>query len=241
MPKSIINRLSFCTYEKEALNMENDMKLIAAAIAGLALYAAPASAEDTKFDGISFGLGLSLAGASTNIDSPLIDQSPIESIADLGQTSALATIDMSYGFSVAPKFSLAVGASYDLGDTDLGTVVDPVLRVRGEDHYSIYLQPTYELSDTTAVFGKIGYHAMKGKLDCALCDDGGATYSRDMHGVGIGAGVKTFLSERVYLQVEAQHIDYNTVHSSWTIGNSDVPVDFDGSTNVGLITMGMTF
>lgn len=218
------------------------MKLIAAAIAGLALCAAPAHAGNSKFDGLSFGLGLSLAGASTNIDSPLLDQTPVGSIADLGQTSALATIDMSYGFSVAPKFVMAVGASYDFGDTDLGTVVDPVLGMHGEDHYSIYLQPIYELSDTTAVFGKIGYHAMKGKLDCALCDDGGATYSRNMHGVGIGAGVKTFLSERVYLQVEAQHIDYNTLQTSWRVGNNpDIPVDFDGSSNVGLITIGMTF
>lgn len=218
------------------------MKFIAAAIAGLALCAAPASAGDSKFDGFSFGLGLSLAGASTNVDSPLLDQTPIGSVADLGQTSALATIDMSYGFSVVPKFVMAVGASYDFGDTDLGTVADPVLGMRGEDHYSIYLQPIYELSDTTAVFGKVGYHAMKGTLDCAICDGGGARYSRDLHGVGFGAGVKTFLSERVYLQVEAQHIDYNTLQSSWTIdGNPDVPVDFDGSSNVGLITIGMTF
>lgn len=218
------------------------MKFVAAAVAGVALCASPAMAGDSKFDGFSLGFGLSLTGASNNIASPELAKTPINSVADLGQTSALATIDMSYGFSVAPKYVLAVGASYDFGDTDLGTVADPVLRMRGNDHYSIYLQPTYELSDTTAVFGKLGYHAMKGALDCAICDGGGSSYSRDLHGVGFGAGVKTFLSERVYLQVEAQHIEYNTVNSSWTIGQaSNVPVDFDASSNVGLITIGMTF
>ncbi|SOC21294.1 outer membrane beta-barrel protein [Rhodobacter maris] len=218
------------------------MKFFAVVLAGVALCAVPAMAEDSKFDGFSLGLGLSLTGASTNIDSPALANLPINSVADLGQTSAVATIDMSYGFSVAPKFVLAVGASYDFGDTDLGTVADPVLRVRGDDHYSIYLQPTYELSDTTAVFGKLGYHAMKGTLDCAICEGGGASYSRDLHGVGVGAGVKTFLNERVYLQIEVQHIEYNAVNTSWMIDqNPNVPVDFDASSNVGLITIGMTF
>jgi opacity protein-like surface antigen len=74
-----------------------------------------------------------------------------------------------------------------------------------KDYFSVYVQPTYALSNKTAVFAKVGYHEMKAKVsftNCAGCDD-----STRLRGIGYGLGAKTFVSKNVYLQVEGQILD----------------------------------
>ena len=82
--------------------------------------------------------------------------------------------------------------------------------------------PMYLVNNSTALFGKLGYHETKGTInltqniagitsDEELVFDENTTLSgsKNFKGYGIGLGFRTILSKNLYLQIEAEMIDYD--------------------------------
>ena len=169
------------------------LKQVAAASVLAALVSTPAFANTSNFEGLSAALGLSFNGGNTKLS---VDDSSI----DLGKTSQVGVVDINYGFALDKNFVLGAGLALDLGKSKLGDAVldGETLSLKTKNHYSIYVQPTWVLNKTTGIFVKLGYNHTKGT---ASFD--GESGSAKFKGTSYGIGVKTFIDNNLFVQVEA--------------------------------------
>jgi opacity protein-like surface antigen len=133
-----------------------------------------------------------------------------------------------------------------------------------KDHNSLYVMPTYLVNNSTGIFAKVGYHQQKGSLnyrnvqtltneatiDLGAGADGGeptiyytndtftASGSRNFKGWGYGLGLKTLLTNNLFLQVEAEYIDYK---SQSVTGTDEVVYKFKPESLSGTISIGYKF
>ncbi len=192
----------------------------------LAVATSSVFAQSSNFTGLTTGLGVGFVGASLDVG--------VEgegSIFKNGQTNVIPSIDIGYHTAIDNNFVLGVGFTYDLAKTKMGSIAEAYeggLQFKGKDHYSIYVQPTYVLSNTTAVFAKLGYHHTKG-----VAEIGGESGSLKFKGFGYGAGVKVNLDKNLYLQAEAQIIDFDS--------KTDEGITFKPKTAAGILSIGYKF
>ncbi len=207
----------------------------------LALMAATTlvQAQSKEFEGFSAGFGVSSVGANTKITGQ-----DSGNFIDMGKTSVVPSVDFSYAYVLDSKWLMGVGLSYDLSKTKSGgaQLADGVdtetIKFEGKNHYSIYLQPTYALSNTTAIFGKIGYHSLKGTETYSHTTDDGYSVSSRFKGIGYGVGIKTFIDKNVYIQAEAQLIDFKSKTVSYEDASSVV---YKTKSTVGTVSVGYRF
>ena len=190
--------------------------------------AQPASlTSGTVGRGFYAGLGLGAVGAN-------FSTTTIVSKTKVGQNNTVGMIDVGYAAPINPNWGIGLGATLDMNETKSGEVEPGNFRVRIKDHYSVYVQPYLNLTPSTAVFGKLGYHAMKG-------DVSDLTYARSntYHGIGYGLGVKSMMNRNIYLQAEATWVDYD----SRTFFGTKSKIDFDYAfkSTAGVVTLGYQF
>ena len=163
------------------------------------------------------------------------------------RTNIIPGADLNYGFAMGNNFVLGVGATYDFSKTKTGEF-STNLFLNGEDttvaldstlknHYSLYVQPTYVVNKDTAMFAKIGRHYSKSTVNSnpntsvSFSSEGGDdlsdTYgllgtensvSKNLEGWGYGIGLKAFLSNNLFVQVEAAIVDYDKVNLPFVLG-----------------------
>ena len=202
--------------------MTNKTKTICCAVALLATTAAtPALSQSKNFAGPSAAINFQTIGSETNIN----DDG--ENLGDVGKTDNIFGIDLSYSAPIDNKFLITFGGTYDLNKQDAGSFVG-VVNLKLKDHYSLYLAPTFTVSDNTAVFLKGGYHKMKGE---ASFD--GSSDSTKFSGWGYGAGIKTMLDKNLFLQAELQYVDYGS--------ETDDGLKTDTNTSAGIVSLGYKF
>jgi opacity protein-like surface antigen len=202
--------------------MTNKTTKICCTLALLASVATtPAFSQSKNFAGPNIAINLQTVGSEVNI--ALVD----EDFGDVGKTDNIYGIDLSYSFPIDNKFLITLGGTYDLNKQDAGSwlgVIDFTIK----DHYSVYLAPTFTVSDNTALFLKGGYHEMKGEASI-----GGVSDSTKFNGWGYGAGIKTMIDKNLFVQAELQYVDYG---SETEDGDS-----FDVKTAAGIISIGYKF
>ena len=230
-------------------------------LSAIALLASSTSlmAQSKSFEGVSLGLtasaiGVEVAGSSTTAGNN-------RATGSLGKAAEIAAIDLSYGFAIGNNGIIQVGASYTPGKakagsgtyTDSGLSTSANANTTGnitlevKDPYTIYIAPTYVVSKDSAIYAKVGY----AKADINTAATGSAVLSRkpgDLEGISYGIGSKTMLTPNLYLGVEANITDYDsisatttTVASAGTSGSTSKNVNADVKTVQGMITLGYKF
>jgi opacity protein-like surface antigen len=171
------------------------MKLnqIAAASVLAVIVSTPAFADTSNFEGFSAALGLSFNGGNTKLS---VEGDSI----DLGKNSQVGVVDLNYGFAMDKSFVLGTGIALDLGKSKLGEIGfdEGTLSLKTKNHYSIYVQPTWVLNKSTGIFVKLGYNHTKGTA--TFGDESG---SAKFKGTRYGVGIKTFVDNNLFVQVEA--------------------------------------
>jgi opacity protein-like surface antigen len=134
------------------------------------------------------------------------------------------------------------------------------LNLSYKDHYAAYIMPTYLVNNSTGVFAKFGYHKQKGTLSyrnvqtvtntIAVGEDfdlNGPTYisetytasgSKNFDAWGYGLGVKTLLTDNLYLQLDAEFIDYK---SKSVVGSDGSTHSFKPESLAASISVGYKF
>ena len=162
------------------------------------------------------------------------------------RTNIIPGADLNYGFAMGNNFVLGVGATYDFSKTKTGEF-STNMNLNGEDttfaldstlknHYSLYVQPTYVVNKDTAMFAKIGRHYAKSTVNSNpntfisyvdgefnITDTYGLlgtenSVSKNLEGWGYGIGLKAFLSNNLFVQVEAAIVDYDKVNLPFVLG-----------------------
>ena len=230
-------------------------------LGAIALLASSTSlmAQSKSFEGPS--LGLSVSGIGVEVNGSGTNSNGSRSSGSLGKVAEIAAIDLSYGVAVGNNGVIQIGASYTPGKAKAGsgTYTDGVnnsvdannnagtgnLSLEVKDPYTIYIAPTYVVSKDSAIYAKVGY----AKADINTSATGGASLSRkpgDLEGISYGIGSKTMLTQNLYLGVEANITDYDSVTATTLLnagdgGTSSKTITADVKTVQGIITLGYKF
>lgn len=171
--------------------------MVSAALAfGLAV--TPAGAQLKPFGGWSLGLNLNHATTATQFGGAGVTST-------MGDSDYNGSLQAAYGFPIGTRYQLGVGLTVGMGDLKAGTLSlgGSDLTFRTRNMYSLYAEPGYTLGDSTLLYGKLSYLGGRGEEAY-----GGETFGKTYAGLGLGAGVRTLLSERLYLQIELSYGDY---------------------------------
>ena len=230
-------------------------------LSAIALLASSTSlmAQSKSFEGVS--LGLTVSGIGAEVSGSASTSVGNKANGSVGKVAEIAAVDLSYGFAVGPNGIIQVGASYTPGKAKAGsgTYTDGVtnagatnlnagtgnLSLEVKDPYTIYIAPTYVVSKDSAIYAKVGY----AKAEINTTATGGASLSQkpgDLEGISYGIGSKTMLTPNLYLGVEANITDYDSISATTLTnagngGTSSKRVTADVQTVQGMITLGYRF
>jgi len=203
--------------------MINKKLLASTALAGL-LATSNTFSQTTNFVGPSLALTGSYVGASSDNNVTGLEEN---NNTPGKRNDFIPGVDLNYGFAAGNNFVIGLGATYDFGKSKIGGlniiyIIDPLsedsvdLKFNNElqDHYSLYVQPTYVINKDSAMFAKLGRHFAKASHSQTINEFGDFTFvesSKNIEGWGYGLGLKTFLNNNLFVQAEAGIVDYETI------------------------------
>jgi opacity protein-like surface antigen len=135
--------------------------------------------------------------------------------------------DVAFGLDYIP-FSAEIDSRSDT-DTDL-TGLNTTTGSRSatldlKNHLTAYIQPSYNLGDGLAVFGKVGYSHADLEISSRNLTSGGTLNKKDdLEGYLVGLGVQKNIDKTMFVRFEANYTDYDTVtytNSSGTAFSAD--------------------
>jgi opacity protein-like surface antigen len=121
-------------------------------------------------------------------------------------------LDLSYGIPVSNAWVTTLGATYDLNNSDFGSLTydagsqNSVVNYKLKEHWSIYFAPGYRVAPDWLVYGKVAYHHAKGEYTDSLFGNGNTTHD----GFGYGVGVSYAAIRNIQLGFEIQRIDLSS-------------------------------
>jgi hypothetical protein len=156
-------------------------------------------------------------------------------------TKALGKVSFNYGLPITNRTVIDLGASYVAGKLTSGIGYDASPQL--DKMYSLYVAPNLLLTDNTAIFAKISYNRANGNV--VLYD--GSDYrdsSKTISGLGIGAGVTTYLTKDIYLKAEIERVNYGS--DRYTVKDyEDATITYDenysAKSNNASISIGVKF
>jgi opacity protein-like surface antigen len=154
-------------------------------------------------------------------------------------TKALGKVSFNYGLPITNRTVIDLGASYVAGTLEAGIGYNAP---RLNKMYSLYVAPNLLLTDNTAIFAKISYNRAN---STANVDDGSdyKDVSKTISGLGIGAGVTTYLTKDIYLKAEIERVNYGSDKYSVKVYNEDATNDdsYSAKSNNASISIGVKF
>ena len=150
-----------------------------------------------------------------------------------------ASIFVEYNKTMSKEWDVAFGLDYiplsteidDRSDTDTNNMTsNNVTGTRQatlnlKNHLTAYIQPSYNLGNGLAVFGKVGYsHADLEIKTTNLSNSGTLNNKDDLEGYLVGIGMQKNIDKTLFVRLEANYTDYDAVtytNSSGTVINAN--------------------
>lgn len=191
------------------------------------------------FKGFNLGLGLSVLKYNSGYSDNYGETATSDNVY-YHSTNIVPRFDGSYSIKLNDKWLLGAGLTFDLspfnGDTYIWSDNVQRTRIRTTNHYALYVNPTYAIDNSLAVFGKLSYHSsnIDAKWSCPT-DYGCINDHMRLDGVGVGLGVKKMINQSIYVQLEGEYVDYANKNYSagtdlWKYSNND---SYSGTLSVG--------
>jgi opacity protein-like surface antigen len=81
-----------------------------------------------------------------------------------------------------------------------------------ENYATLYLQPTYKISGTTAVYGKVGYIHGDVKISGSNTATSSTINAKDtLNGYTVGLGIQHNIDKNLFVRLEGNYTDHDTV------------------------------
>ena len=141
---------------------------------------------------------------------------------------------------VSATLSSAINTDTDSTDkdSDIDRAVTNRVKAKLDNHLTIFIQPTVNVSDTLKVFGTVGYSEADVEIQGQTQTSTAKNYSPTLEGVRLGLGARYYVQEGMFFQLEGYQVDYDTI-SGTTSDDTKVTVDADDQ--VIQLTIGTTF
>ena len=199
-------------------------------LSAIALLASSTSlmAQSKNFAGASIGISGSMAGVE--VEGNTTDSSSATTgSGSFGKITPVPSLDVNYGFEAGSNFVFGLGASYIPAKVEFGTnaFTDTTNSqrdaVKGEikDVYSIYITPTYVINNNSALYAKVGYIHGDLNLTTASSNIVFTKKPSDVEGWSVGIGSKTMLTNNLYLTVEGNYTEFDSITATTTDSESN--------------------
>ena len=219
-------------------------------LSAIALLASSTSlmAQSKNFEGANIAIGISAVGAEVSGTSKSGQAGTNSNTGTIGKIAEIANLDIGYTFSVSNNGAISIGGTYIPGKAKIGsgtftesapggTNNSGSVSAEFKDPYSIYVMPTYAITNNSAIFAKVAYN----HVDLDLKSSGTTTITTKpskLEGWGYGIGSKTLLDKNTYLQVEVNYTDYDAINGTLSSGNTYAA---DPKTIAGTVSIGYKF
>jgi len=200
----------------------------------------------------NYNVGLSAAYGKFDAEGEQVKDGVTKKRSD-DATFPFASIFAEYNKTMSKEWDVAFGLDYiplkteidDRSDTDTdltGTTTTTGTRkakLELRNHLTAYVQPSYNLGNGLAVFGKIGYSHADLKISTTPLTSGGTLNKDDsLEGYLAGIGIQKNIDKTMFVRFEANYTDYNSVTYTNSSGTK-----FTASPElyVGKISIGKSF
>jgi len=228
-----------------------NFKTIISLIFGLSLFMMPVKAQE----GLSLGFTLGMHSLDQAADEDVDSNGSVDAKHSRSDSFQVPALTASYTKDIAGMMSLTVGAEYvpvkatlstavntDTDSTDKDSTIDVAVtnRVKAtlDNHLTVFIQPTVNVSDTLKVFGTIGYSEANVEIAGQTQTSTAKNFSPTLEGIRLGLGVRYYVQDGIFVQLEGYEVDYDTI-SGTTADDTKVTVDADDT--VAQVTIGTTF
>lgn len=179
------------------------------------------------FDGIS--VGINLTGSNMDTDGFETDPEGTKVTGSVNKSVQFPSLFLQYTHMISDSIAVTVGADYvpldaefvaeQKTDTDLvdvsaaGATNSGTKKVNAElkDHVTLYVQPTFILSDAQSIYLSVGYSQADVEADVDLVTSDDFTKTDSLDGFRIGIGTQRYLNDAFFFRLEAQYADYDSV------------------------------
>ena len=194
-----------------------------------------AQTSNKNFDGFSIEVGV--ANQMQTNDVRYTETGDFAETYDIdhdGQSNSIPRFALNYDFQPFTKFAIGFGGSYKFGESkDVSQNDNTSMTI--SNAASFYIAPTFLVSDTTGIYGKISFNAAKGKY----ADQDGVLYDHErIMGFGYGFGVKSFITKNLYLLAEVERVNYGRENYRM---DDDKSYSVDTKTTNATISLGVKF
>ena len=191
-----------------------------------------------KFNGLSLGINGLLK--STSIKTSTTINGIANNLDGVGQQNLGIGIFGDYAFRVSDSALFLLGGTYDFNDSDIVRVYGRIgseVKVKEKNHYSLFVAPAYQLSESSLGYIKLAYHQTKfeniNTLDGNELGTANSRYTKKFDGYGIGIGFRTLIADNFYGNLEVQRVFYSRENVS--------PVAFDADSTIGSLGLSYKF
>lgn len=170
-----------------------------------------------------------------------VSNAGVSASSKFGDTSFVGQLGGGYSFALDGGFRIGLGAFIDLGDGKAGGAtatlagLSATYALKETRHYGISVEPGFAFTKDTVGYVKLMYNWAKAEatLSGATTGFGSSSFSA----FGYGLGVKSVVSNNVYVFGEWQQTQYNTA----TFASGAATVGYKPNETLGLVGIGMNF
>jgi len=164
----------------------------------------------------------------------------------VGKFATIGGFDIGYAFPMGENAFIDIGGSYVAGKAafkhdNVGNSNADVT-FTAENLMSVYLQPNFAVSDSSAIFFKVGYSEAETTVT------GDVTAPSDLEGTTYAIGTKSLLPSGLFVKTEAGFTEYDEISSTGKSASqaagkilNSVTVKAEPTIAYGAITIGMKF
>jgi len=191
-----------------------------------------------KFNGLSLGVSGLLKSSSIKTSTTI--NGIANNLDSVGQQNLGMGMFGDYAFRVSDRALFLLGGTYDFNDSDIFKVYGRMgseVKVKEKNHYSLFVAPAYQLSESSLGYIKLAYHQTKfeniNTLDGNELGTANSRYTKKFDGYGIGIGFRTLIADNFYGNLEVQRVFYGRENIS--------PVTFDADSTIGSLGLSYKF
>ena len=228
----------------------NKLKTILIAACSLVLVSVGgiANADSSNFAGpyvgvTGSGYGIELGGEARSTRNNAAGETSLEhDKVSIGKVTPVMGIEAGYALPLGAGFLLDVGGAYHSGEAKIdheGDDSDSLRQVsfKIDDLVTMYIAPTLVLSDTSALYVKMGVTS----ADIGVSGD--ITTPGNLEGELWGIGTRTQLDSGIFVRTEAGYTEYNaiSVTGKGTTIQTSTTYSADPTSAYGTVSLGFRF
>jgi len=213
----------------------------------------PLMADSSNFAGPYIGFNVAAAGVELDGKHKEgtvagSDVTASTTTGSVGKTAIIGGLELGYAIPLGDAGVLVdIGAAYNAGgakirtnNNDTSATADVIFEV--DDLYTLWIAPSFAISETSSVFVKLGYtHA-------TVSVSGDVTKPDDMEGANYAIGTRTVLDSGLFIKSEAGITAFDSLQVKGLGGggtgksiSTDTTVDADPTLAYGSVSIGMRF